>query len=142
MIQRLQSLYLLLAAMLLIVFMVVGDGWRIVAAMVYPWIGPVATILAGIIAATALLAVFLYKDRQRQRQVVSVAQWLDLVLVLLLVGVMVVMNLREDVSWERDAMLTGYISALLPFIAYILLRLARQGIEKDIALVRSMDRLR
>ena len=35
-----------------------------------------------------------------------------------------------------------YLTLLLPIVAYVFLRLARRGVEKDIALVRSMDRLR
>jgi hypothetical protein len=142
MIQRIQSLYLLFAALLVVAFLVLGDVWRVLVGAVYPWVTPTTLILGGLTALVALIAVFLYKDRPRQRQVILVAQWLDLALVLVLVGVMVAINLDEDLLWEPAAAQGAYITALLPFGAYIFLRLARRGVEKDTALVRSMDRLR
>jgi phosphoglycerol transferase MdoB-like AlkP superfamily enzyme len=142
MIQRVQSLFLLFAAALVAAFLTIGDVWRTIVATVYPWVGPLTLVLGLIVIAVSLLAVFLYKDRVRQRKVVLAAQTLDLVLVLVLVAVMVIVNLREDLLWEPAAMQTAYITALLPFGAYVFLRLARHGIEKDIALVKSMDRLR
>jgi phosphoglycerol transferase MdoB-like AlkP superfamily enzyme len=142
MLQRLQSLYLLFAAALVGAFLTIGDVWRTLVAQVYPWVGPVSLVLGGLIVAASLVAVFLYKDRPRQRQVILVAQWLDLALVLALVGVMVAVNLSDEVAWQAAAAQTAYITALLPFGAYVFLRLARRGVEKDIALVRSMDRLR
>ena len=142
MIQRVQSLFLLFAALLVGAFLTIGDVWRTVVVAVYPWVGPLTLALGGIVVVASLVAVFLYKDRQVQRKVVLLAQVVDLILVLLLVGVMVVVNLRPDLLWEPVAMQTAYITALLPFGAYVFLRLARHGIEKDIALVKSVDRLR
>lgn len=142
MIQRIQSLFLLFAAALVGAFLVLGDTWRTIAAGVYPWVTPVTVVLGVIVVLLALGAVFLYKDRQRQRQVVLAAQWADLVLVLVLVIVMVLINMSDEIIWEAVAMQTAYITAVLPVGAYVFLRLARRGIEKDIALVKSMDRLR
>jgi len=142
MIQRLQSLYLLFAAALVGAFLTLGDIWRTLIAQVYPWVGPLTLVLGGLVVAASLVAVFFYKDRPRQRQTIMVAQWLDIALVLVLVGVMVAVNLSDEVGWEATAAQTAYITALLPFGAYVFLRLARRGVEKDIALVRSMDRLR
>jgi magnesium-transporting ATPase (P-type) len=142
MIQRIQSLFLLFAAALVGAFLALGDAWRSVAAGVYPWVTPVTLVLGGLVTLLALGAVFLYKDRPRQRQAIMAAQWLDLVLVLVLVVVMVLINMSDQIIWEAVAMQTAYITALLPVGAYVFLRLARRGVEKDIALVRSMDRLR
>jgi len=143
MLQRIQTLFLLVAAAFVAAFMVLGDAWRTGLAGTYPWVGPLALLLGGIVILASLVAVFLYKDRSAQRKVVSVAQWTDLALVLLLVGAMAALNLGDaPVPAMADAMQAAYITALLPFGAYIFLRLARRGIEKDIALVRSMDRLR
>jgi phosphoglycerol transferase MdoB-like AlkP superfamily enzyme len=141
MIQRVQSLYLLLAAAFVGVFLSVGDVWRTVVAVIYPWAAPVTLLLGALVVVAALVAVFLYKDRARQRQVVFAAQLLDLALVLVLVVVMVLINSGDHPAWA-DAAQTAYLTALLPLGAYIFLRLARRGVEKDIALVRSMDRLR
>ena len=141
MIQRLQSLYLLFAAADLVLFLVFGGVWQQVIAAEYPWITPVAFVLGGLAALVALVAVFLYKDRPKQRKVVLAAQWLDLLLVLVIVGGLVALTLGDAVS-VGVAATSFYLTLLLPVVAYVFLRLARRGVEKDIALVRSMDRLR
>lgn len=141
MIQRIQSLYLLLAAAFVGVFLALGDVWRTVVAVILPWVAPVSLLLGGAVVVTALVAVFLYKDRARQRQVILLAQYLDLALVLALMLAIFLLNSGAEPAWA-DAAQTAYITALLPLAAYLFLRLARRGVEKDIALVRSMDRLR
>lgn len=141
MIQRLQSLYLLFAALFLVLFLVFGGVWRTVIAVTYPWVTPVSVALCGLAALIALVAVFLYKDRATQRKTVLAAQWVDLVLVFVLVGCLVALTLNDDVALGVEAT-SVYLTLLLPIVAYVFLRLARRGVEKDIALVRSMDRLR
>lgn len=141
MIQRLQSLYLLFAALFLVLFLVFGEVWRTVIAATYPWITPVSIVLGGLAALVALVAVFLYKDRATQRKVVLAAQWLNLTLVFALVGGLVALTLNDDVAIGVEAV-SVYLTLLLPVVAYVFLRLARRGVENDIALVRSMDRLR
>ena len=141
MIQRLQSLYLLFAAAFLVLFLVFGEAWQGVIAAIYPWITPVALGLAGLTALVALVAVFLYRDRAQQRKVVVAALWLDLLLVLVMIGGLVALTLSDDVTLSVEST-SLYLSLLLPIVAYIFLSLARRGVEKDIALVRSMDRLR
>ena len=141
MIQRLQSLYLLFAALFVVLFLVFGDVWYTFVAATYAWVTPAALVLGGLTALVALVAVFLYKDRKKQRAVVRAAQWLDLGLVLGLVGCVVGLSLNEDVGLGTAATAV-YLTLILPIIAYVFLRLALRGVEKDIALVRSMDRLR
>ncbi len=141
MIQRLQSLYLLFAAAFLVLFLVVGGVWQGVIAAAYPWITPVAYGLAGLAALVSLVAVFLYRDRAQQRKVVLAAQWLDILLALVMVGGLAALSLGEEVAVGVGAT-AFYLTLLLPVVAYVFLRLARRGVEKDIALVRSMDRLR
>lgn len=141
MIQRLQSLYLLFAAAFLVLFLALSEVWRGVVAVVYPWITPVAFGLAGLAALVALVAVFLYRDRKQQRKVVLAAQWLDILLALVMVGGLAALSMNEEVLLGEGAT-AFYLTLLLPVVAYVFLRLARRGVEKDIALVRSMDRLR
>jgi hypothetical protein len=141
MIQRLQSLYLLFAALFVTLFLALGEVWYTVVAAFYPWVTPVALALGGLTALVALVAVFLYKNRQAQRKVILAAQWLDLAFVLVLVGAIVGILLSDDVSLG-PASTSVYLTLLMPIVAYVFLRLARRGVEKDIALVRSMDRLR
>ena len=81
-----------------------------------------------------------WRRREGTRNHEGFPQWLDLALVILLVGSLAAINVGDDVVLAADASL--YLTLLLPVVAYVMLRLARRGVEKDIALVRSMDRLR
>jgi len=141
MIQRLQSLYLLFAALFVTLFLVFGEVWYTVVAAFYPWVTPVALALGGGTALVALVAVFLYKNRKTQRKAILAAQWLDLAFILVLVGVLVGISLSDDVTLGPAAT-SVYLTLIMPIVSYVFLRLARRGVEKDIALVRSMDRLR
>jgi uncharacterized membrane protein len=141
MIQRLQSLYLLFAALFAALVIVIGDAWFRVITPVYPWLTLAVPVIAGLTALVALVAVFFYKDRKRQRSVVLAAQWLDIALVLAVGGGIVALALGDDTALAADAT-PVFLTLLLPVVAYVFLRLARRGVEKDIALVRSMDRLR
>ena len=147
MLQRPQSVYLLAGAALLAVFVALGHVWAPGVTAAYPWLGPVAYALAVATAVVALVAVFQYKDRQRQRTTIGVAQLLDLAVLLpLLVGLFSTTPPAPDVpaSGGDDAFgLYGrYLVALVPLVAYVLLRMARRGVDRDIATVRSMDRIR
>lgn len=140
MVQRIQSLHLLFAAALVVAFLMAGGVWTGTLAVAFPWLGPAVLALGGLTALVALVALFFYKDRALQRRIVLAAQWLDLALVLVLVGVLAAWSFGQP--HEEVLPTSAYLSLLLPVAAYVFLRLARRGIEKDIALVRSMDRLR
>ena len=142
MIQRPQTVFLLLGAALLVLF----------AALTYTWLPGVATLGAGYSTATlivatlaavvALGAVFLYKDRARQRTVIGVGQGLALAAAVpILVGLFAAQP--EGVAGApSEAMAVPYLVALVPLTAFVLLRMARRGVDRDIATVRSRDRLR
>lgn len=138
MIQRIQSIYLLVAAGLIVAFLAFGGVWRELAAFVFPWAWGIVLAVGGLTALASLVAIFLYKDRPRQRQAAIAAQWLVLLLLLVLVGLSLAANVDDAIRVGT----APYLTALLPLAAYLCLRFARRGIEKDIALVKSMDRLR
>lgn len=136
MIQRLQTLYLAAAATLLVAFVALGDLWAAGLSETTAWLSPIAAGIAVLTSIIALVALALFKDRKRQRQIVFVAQWFDLALVVIvLVGLYLTANAGGDVTGR-------YLISLAPVVAYVLLRMARQRITKDIDLVKSMDRLR
>jgi hypothetical protein len=137
MIQRIQSVYLLgavlvLAAAALILFQMpesVLEGLRMafVAAVV-------ATGLGG------LVSIFLYGSRELQRTVVRTFGLIDLLVVLALV---VVLYLTGDLPYlysEAPASFLGLLILLLFSIA--LFHRAAKAVKRDIDLIRSMDRLR
>ncbi|NNF58437.1 MAG: DUF4293 family protein [Rhodothermaceae bacterium] len=141
MIQRIQTIYLLLSAALLGVFISLGGSWLLFASAAFAWLPPVAYGLAGLTAAAALLSVFLYKQRDQQHRVITAAQWLDLVLVLVLGVTFGMLSYRTDTDLATVD-IGALVVLLCPVVAYVFLRLAQRGVRKDIELVRSMDRLR
>lgn len=141
MIQRVQTLYLLIAALLLGIFLGFADLWLAVAGAAFWGLEAAIYGLGGLTAVVALVAVFLYKQRATQAKVVLAAQWLDLVLVLVLAVAVGMLSFQSDVDLTEVGAL-GFAVLLLPVVAYAALRMARLGVQKDIDLVRSMDRLR
>lgn len=141
MVQRLQSLYLLLAAVSLLLLLFFDLAWTSPAAAAYAWFTPVVLIFAGLLAVAALVTIFLYGDRVRQKRIVELLQYGTLLFMVVLFGGMYAAG---DLHFLRDGEVsTGKIvSMLAPVFAYLLLFLARRGIVHDINLVRSMDRLR
>lgn len=141
MIQRIQTIYLALGALALVALALLPALWDSVAAEAYAWFAPAAAGAAAAAAAVAIWSVFLYEDRPRQRTFVLGAQLLAVVTLLIVYGTFFMAG-ALDVR-PRGAMEWGRLTAMvLPVLAYIFFFLARRGIEKDIELVRSMDRLR
>lgn len=133
-------MFLAFAGLLLAFFVSLGGVWAEGLRPDVAWLAPVTYGLAVVTALVALVAVALFKDRARQRKLIAAAQWMDLVLVaLVLVGIALVPGAVEGAHVGG----TGrYLVALAPVVAYGLLRMARRGVDRDIATVRSMDRLR
>ncbi len=129
MIQRVQSIYLLLAALLAVAVPFAGgavtpDSWI--------WYTPLKVALSILVAVGSLVAILLYGDRPKQKGLV-------VVLVLLAAGLTVLLMLGWWVSRRTDP---AFWPLVFPLLAIAALFLARRAILKDIKLVRSMDRLR
>ena len=141
MIQRLQTIWLLLAVAALVVFVTQSEAWTGGALAAITWLPTAGYALAVLTALVAAFAVFFYKDRKRQRAVVLAAQWLDVLLVLALAAAVGLVAFGGEAA--ADALLPAQaVTLILPVGAYVFLRLARRGVEKDIKLVKSMDRIR
>ncbi|MCD8266471.1 MAG: DUF4293 domain-containing protein [Prevotellaceae bacterium] len=150
MLQRIQTLYLLIAAVLQTVCLcrpvglfLTEDG-ELVARLFNLWtssaegthsLAPWALFAILLIATTlTLISIFLFRTRALQMRAVSLS-------IVLLVGyyaylVVFVWLHSEGVSFRPT------ISAALPLCSLILLYLAFRGILKDELLIRSLDRLR
>ena len=92
-------------------------------------------------ASAALWAVFLYENRTTQRSVVVGVQMGTVVLAGVLYGGLYLTSEltfggAQGLAWDR------IIALALPIVAYVFFYLARRGIDHDIELVKSMDRLR
>jgi hypothetical protein len=141
MIQRIQSVYLLLAVAFLGLEYSFDSVWKGPSAAEYSWFVPITMGVFTISAIGAFGAIFMYSQRKRQRSLVVTSQIIALLGLLILFasqymsGALPNMNLTQA-SFESWAALVS------PILAYLMLIMARRAIEKDIALVRSMDRLR
>lgn len=141
MIQRVQSLYLLLAAAALGLLVLAPVPGQLLALAGPGWLLLLVRTLGAALALGAVGLVFLYRQLSRQRKLVVLAQFGVLLLSALYLGGLYFggalgVRTAEGILWERLFWLA------LPLIAYLFLRLARRGIEHDLALLQSMHRLR
>lgn len=141
MIQRIQTVYLFLGALAIIALGVFNVPWNSVAASRHGWFEPSLIGLIVVASGTALWAIFLYERRRTQRTVVVAAQVCTVFLAgVLYGGLYLTAELSfggpQGVVWGRTVVLA------LPIVAYAFFFLARRGIDRDIELVKSMDRLR
>lgn len=135
MIQRIQSVFLFLAAIISGVLSHVFDLWR--AGTEWMQVDDYQYIYALFLSSgiLSLLNIFLFKNRKRQMLFNGINIFLNIVLVGLLIFRLY--NLPGDgLSSEKG------IGLFLPIIALLLLWFANRSISKDEKLVKSIDRIR
>ena len=137
MIQRIQTIYLLLAFVVTGILLFFIPLWTMSDDTAYYFMqSQVYTILLGLSTTLTLLSVVSYKKRQNQ----FVIGRLNIILNLILLGLFVYRSL--NLSGETPAVSEKGIGMFLPVIAIVLLVLANKAIKKDEDLVKSVDRLR
>ena len=137
MIQRIQTIYLLLAFVVTGVLLFFFPLWTMSDNKEYFFMqSQVYTILLGLSTSLTLLGVVSYKKRQNQ----FVIGRLNIILNLILLGLFVYRSL--NLSGETPAVSEKGIGMFLPIVAIVLLVLANKAIKKDEELVKSVDRLR
>lgn len=136
MIQRIQTVYLFLAALVsgvliwVVEFYLNGEGNE--------FVGMDESLYFGIFMGSSLMsviAVFLFRNRQLQ----TVVNRLNLLLNLFILGVYVYQSLM--MSGETAVSEKG-IGMFIPILSIVLIVLANKAIRKDEQLVKSADRLR
>ncbi len=144
MIQRIQSLYLLIGAVISLGLTFVFSVWTTVANSVYYIMDlltqdattikmiPILFIISGVMS---LISIFLFKNRKNQ----FIVNRLNILINLILLGVLIYHLLT--LSGEMQVSEKG-IGAVLPIVVIVLLVLANKAIKKDEDLVKSVDRLR
>jgi uncharacterized membrane protein YwzB len=150
MIQRKQSIWLLIAAILtfLCFFLPFGinqqsyAGSEVITEInLYAKSDIVLTIIASVASLLSLLNIFLYKNRSMQMK-------LTLLAILLNLGLVVYSFVIASQADKGNKFIIGilgsqlYIGILLPVLSIILLGMAYNGINSDDKLVKSTDRLR
>ncbi|MFD0796821.1 DUF4293 domain-containing protein [Maribacter chungangensis] len=136
MIQRVQTLYLVLVALVSGILPFFVNLWSDANGMeVYAQNEIIVSIVFYVVGALALWAVFLFKNRKNQ----FVANRLNMILNLFLLGFFVYRSL--NLSGETLVSEKG-IGMLIPVFSIVFLVLANRAIKKDEDLVKSVDRLR
>ena len=137
MIQRIQTIYLLLAFVVTGVLPFFIPLWTMTDGAAYLFMqNQVYVVLFGLSTTLSLVSIVSYKKRQNQ----FVMGRLNIILNLILLGLFVYRSL--NVSGETPAVSEKGIGMFLPIVAIVLLVLANKAIKKDEDLVKSVDRLR
>ena len=123
-IQRIQTLYLLIAAILMVVF-----GFFMAMSFEMP-------LLIGIITFLAILDIFMFKNLQRQMTVCFV----DIIIGLALIGAMIYQ--AYVIAGEKGEQIAWNWYLVLPILAVIFLMLAHKAMSNDKKKLRDADRLR
>jgi hypothetical protein len=145
MIQRKQTIFLLLAAVsiALLFLLPIISGVLATNGSVVPFVITSHTkllVAAGIIIALALIAIFMYKNRQQQLKMVVLAILFTIGLIAILVGATTQFAANTTLYNFKS---TAYgFGAALPILALLLFILAFFAIRSDEKLVKSQDRLR
>ena len=144
MIQRIQSVYLLLATLFTVVGLLVFGLWTDENGSEYFAMDAfssenvmlmVITCLFFVTALLTLVAIFQFKDRKKQFVIGRLAILDNLILLGFLIYV------TQNLSGEIVVSEKG-IGLLIPIINVVLVTLANKAIKKDEELVKSVDRLR
>ncbi|HSN47693.1 MAG TPA: DUF4293 family protein [Flavobacterium sp.] len=137
MIQRIQTIYLLLAFLVTGVLPFFIPLWTMADGKAYLFMqNQVYVVILGLSTTLSLLSIISYKKRQNQ----FVIGRLNMILNLILLGLFVYRSL--NVSGETLVVSEKGIGMFLPIVAIVLLVLANKAIKKDEDLVKSVDRLR
>jgi hypothetical protein len=137
MLQRIQTIYLILAFVVTGVLPFIIPLWKMSDGKEYLFMqNQVYVILLGLSTTLTLLSIISYKKRQNQ----FVIGRLNIILNLILLGLFVYRSL--NLSGETLAVSEKGIGMFLPIVAIVLLVLANKAIKKDEDLVKSVDRLR
>ncbi len=137
MIQRIQTVYLILALVITGVLPFIFPLWTLSNGKEFYFMTNQAYVaLFGLSTSLSLLSILFYKKRQHQ----FVIGRLNIILNLILLGLFVYRSL--NVSGETIVVSEKGIGMFLPIISIVFLVLANKAIKKDEDLVKSVDRLR
>ena len=122
MIQRIQSLYLLLLAVLGIIFFFTGENLTLTI-----------SVLTIIISVLSLFTIFLFSKRKIQLMLIKIL--IALIIIFICATCYYALSISEFGSWM-------WINVIIPVFQLLLAVLAYLGMKRDDNLVKSYDRLR
>lgn len=136
MLQRIQTVYLLIVTVISAVLAFLFPLWKIGDGLpVFAKDNLLYTVLFSVSAVLAVVAIFMFKKRQLQ----FVLGRLNIILNFFLLGFFVYQSL--NLSGETSVSEKG-IGMFLPIVSIVFLVLANKAIKRDEDLVKSVDRLR
>ena len=137
MIQRIQTIYLLIALVISAVLPYMFPLWIMDDGKKYFFMSDsIYTILFGLTTTLILVSILYFKKRQHQ----FVLNRLSIILNLILLGLFLYRSL--NLSGETPVVSEKGIGMFLPIVAIVFLALANKAIKRDEDLVKSADRLR
>jgi hypothetical protein len=137
MLQRIQTVYLLLALLVSGALPFIFPLWKTMDGKPFFFMAETSyVILFGLSTTLCLLSILSFKKRQQQ----FVFGRLNIILNLILLGLFVYRTL--NLSGEAATVSEKGIGMFLPIVSIVLLVLANKAIKKDEDLVKSVDRLR
>lgn len=141
MIQRIQSVWLLLAALVMAAIFYF-PLYKFSGTSKLPLsIGEdfLAIVLATASIVLSMVTIFMFKNRKNQKGLV----WINILLSIAL-QVWLVMSVNKQTNSAELSNVSGYywVGLFVPLVCLIFLFLAKGGINKDQKLVKSLDRLR
>lgn len=136
MLQRIQTVYLILSVIATLILPFVFPLWTLTNGEEYYFMQNLAFVaLFGLSTSLSLISIMTYKKRKNQ----FVLGRLNIILNIILLGLFVYRSL--NLSGETVVSEKG-IGMFLPIISIVFLSLANMAIKKDEDLVKSADRLR
>ena len=137
MLQRIQTIYLLLALLITGALPFVFPLWKAEDGQDYYFVANMTYVLLfGLSTTLSVISIISFKKRQQQ----FVIGRLNIILNLILLGLFVYRLL--NLSGEAPVVSEKGIGMFLPIAAIVFLALANKAIKKDEDLVKSVDRLR
>jgi len=141
MIQRIQTIYLVFGSLILAGNYMLAEVWIGPASVQSGWFTPVTLGLYSLALIGGVFSIFLYKNLERQRQSILAVAWTAFLgLIVLSVGLYVA-DVLPFVSDARTST-QSWLAIVLPLSALANFELARRSVNRDVKLLRSVDRLR
>jgi hypothetical protein len=142
MIQRIQSVYLLLGAIVLGSSYLLDSIWTGPAAVASAWFTPLTLGLYSLSVAVSIASILLYANRERQQVAILVVMIAAVAGLIALGAGMYIGGILPGMETTETESIQPGLAILTPLVSIAFFGLARRGVKKDIQLLKSVDRLR
>jgi len=141
MIQRVQSIFLIIGCVFLAGNYLLGEIWIGPASVRSSWFTSVTLGLYSLALIGGLLSIFLYKSLERQKKSISVVMMTAVFgFIVLSIGLFLANSVPLVSGEEVSTQL--WLAVVFPIMSIACFELARRGVNRDMKLLKSVDRLR